>query len=661
MKVDRLFIFYLKITRLNTKSTVLIKTCIILLLSFVFESMTVAASTNKSVNIDNLIHQAKVKNLSTGPYWLALLHYTPSNNDSIGKSEVKSIDFFSSTEGAVDPEQELESILSAVLDTPNSDPNSHAQCKFVARYKWLKKMLDWDGINPPNVNCIKFNDFSKNNRIDSISMVYASGYLSNPGSYYGHPYIKFNTTNISGKNELLDTTVSFGAIIPDNENGLVYVVKGLFGGYIARYTDQQFYSFNHVYGENDLRDQWVYELNLTQDEVNQIVAYTWEILDKDFDYYFLKQNCALRMAELIELIINQPLLSDELPWSIPSTMFDYLVKINHNGTPLVKDVKWVPSRQKRFYLKYDELQQQDIEFLSEYIADHTDFNDKYFTDLDDKERIKILDSLIDYYEYLIIQNRADTSHYAKKRKVLIERAKFRANDFNPDPITKFRTIEADPPHEGPLPFLLQIGAFNNDQLGSGAKLRFRPAYFDHLSIDKGRIPNSTLSMMDVELIKLKQDITVRKVDFIYIENLNVSKTSLPGDGGLAWDFRLAYESRNFSCNDCQDFKLTGGLGKAFSLTHTSTLFFIADFFAESKFVDSENIGLWPRIGVITSPVAGWKSYLSTGRKSYINGEYSKEDVYRWENRFGNNRDWDLRLSYQKHIAEEYTFAISFYW
>ena len=137
------------------------------------------------------------------------------------------------------------------------------------------------------MRCPAYRAYAVNGEIESVSLVYATGYLSNPASFYGHILLKFNTRGGVLANELLDQSVNYGAAVPRGENPVVYILKGLFGGYDATFSNQQFFRFNHAYAENELRDLWEYVLRLHPDEIDQLVAHSWELLGRNFDYYFL--------------------------------------------------------------------------------------------------------------------------------------------------------------------------------------------------------------------------------------------------------------------------------------------------------------------------------------------------------------------------------------
>ncbi|MBI1422150.1 MAG: DUF4105 domain-containing protein [Gammaproteobacteria bacterium] len=631
----------------------------LLLPTFLLNSIANANTTNH-FDADSLIEQAKAKRLSERHYWHALVHYRHDSSTESGySSEIISPEFFLAKDGNRDPEAELEATLRALLKQPEANPNTHAQCRFVARYHWLRTSLDWRGITVPAVNCSEYAAWTHNNHIESLSLVFATGYLSNPASYYGHLLLKFNTERSVLPTDLLDESINFGAIIPDNENGLVYVLRGLFGGYKAGFSSDKFYKLNHLYAENDLRDLWEYKLNLTPDEVRQIADHTWELMGKNFTYYFIDKNCAYRMAELLELVVDQPLLPD-IPWSLPSDVFEHLMRVKHHGNPLVENVSRIPSRLNRFYDSYRLLDNQQKYALRQVVSDDAHFNSAQYQELKISAKVAVIDTLLDYYEFRIVSDKHNPVLLRNKRMVLIERAKL-PPETNLQPLADPNAQNAAPPHEGPLPDTLRVGVVHNNQYGDGVFLRIRPAYYDTLETDNGRISNSYLTMFDLSVFYLNDAFQLRKLDFVKVETLNASHTSLPGDGGLAWDFSVGIQSQDLACSNCSVVNIKGGFGKAVSIAPNFTLLGMLDFFGQSNHQEMGTLGVIPRIGILISAKPFWKTNLSLGEQRYLNGSHSKHTVIQWENRFGSSRNWDIRLAFQKQIASEYQISASYYW
>jgi len=234
------------------------------------------AQNNAPQSLNDALLVASEKQLSQKPDWLHLMQYI---NRVFGSpsSEIKSTNSFFANDGKRNPNNELNATISAMYEPVSlyGSSDDHPRCKFIARYDFLSQYINFpNSIN--SIECVKFKQWLDLTTLDSISLVFASGYFKNPASFYGHPLLKFNSGNESSS--LLDITINNGAIVPPNENPIVYMVKGVFGGYKAAFSDTKFYQINHNYSESDLRDLWEYQLDLTPEQQRRVVHYSWELL-----------------------------------------------------------------------------------------------------------------------------------------------------------------------------------------------------------------------------------------------------------------------------------------------------------------------------------------------------------------------------------------------
>ena len=99
-----------------------------------------------------------------------------------------------------------------------------------------------------------------------------------PASSFGHSLLRLNTEDGSASDGLVDLGVNFGALVPDGESTLVYVVKGLSGGYQAGFSDKPYYAHDLMYSRTEFRDMWDYALDLVDAERMMLVYHLWEIV-----------------------------------------------------------------------------------------------------------------------------------------------------------------------------------------------------------------------------------------------------------------------------------------------------------------------------------------------------------------------------------------------
>ncbi len=631
------------------------------LLLFGASKFSIAVASESSIDVRALVLQAESKGLVNHPYWIALMHYRRNGFMAKGEvvSEIISPDFFLSPFGRENSRAELAATLEAFFVPPDKDPDGHAQCRFIARYKWLRKSLDWEGITPPSVTCEQYNLWSLNEQINSLSLVFVSGYFENPASFYGHLLLKFNTNRKLSSGSLLDQSVNYGAIVSEDDNALEYMFRGVFGGYDATFSHAQFYRHNHNYGESELRDMWEYELALNKEEVEQIISHGWELLGNKFVYYFLNKNCAYQMAELLELVIDREIISRNIPWTMPVSIFERLVTIKRNEVPIVKKIRYIPSRQKRFYEQYSMLGSAQKNIVKSFVEAPSGLDVIDYQELSEIDKIEIVDTLIDYYEFRIVSKDDDIELKAIKHKLLIERIQLPSKELI---LTEGWQGES-PPHDGPLPGMIRSGIIHNSKFDYGIEVNMRPANYDFLSLSAGRPENSNLTMFDLSVIHADSKLWLRKLDIVNIEALNLSKTSLPDDGGYAWKIKFGFEGNDLSCdeNDCVVFNLIGGVGKALEISDSIVAYGMIEVNTQSHYQDFGTLGAAMKAVLVASPMEGWKTKVSIGNKKFMNGSRTSERLIGWENRFGSDRNWDVRIAYDKNVEREFKTAVSIYW
>lgn len=630
----------------------------LLLISFISVHSFVSAETAVS-NKKHLIASASSLSLHESAYWKALLHYTSRplvENGEEYLSEIKSEEFFLSEKGRTNAQLELNATINAFLAPIGDDVQKHARCIFPARYLWLKKHLP--SLNSPvDINqCDNYQTWSLGGNVDSISLVFANGYFKNPASYYGHILLKFNSDDESQQSsEFLAKSMDYGAILNNQDNAVAYIFKGIFGFYDAGFTHAHFYEKNHNYGEDELRDLWDYQLALEPEEVEMIVAHGWEVLGAKFQYFFTKKNCATAMADLIELVVNKPLYPRNQPWVAPVSVFMGIAETTHNGKSLVESITRIASRESRLKERYAQLGADEKDAI-EKIMGHENFvrildHEKLSTE----SKQRILETLLDYYQFLLVESPTDTKLKNKRKQVLLYSLTL------PVKAWEWRVNKKVPPHKGQKPTMLRVTAHEDEFSKQRESIRLRPAYFDFLNLKSGRAPYTQLSMLDTTLVHRDGNYAVEKIDLLNIETMNVSETGLDGEGGNAWKLRVGYEQYNDNCHNCGVYFFEAGYGKAKQLSDALLVYGLLDGRLQSNHQDSGLFSMSPRVGLIADFSDFWSSSISVQRRFDLDGSSATNNRIKWQNRFGSSSDWDIRMGVAKENKIEYELSYSHYW
>src|SRR5688572_16379463 len=132
---------------------------------------------------------------------------------------------------------------------------------------------------------------------EGLTMVFASYYLNNPASMYGHTFFEINRPDTRG---LLDYTINFAAY-PDTTNGILFAIKGLTGGYPGRFSTMPYYMKVQEYNNLESRDLWEYPLQLDSPSMDRLIRHLWEMGQASMGYYFFNKNCSYQLLPLLEV------------------------------------------------------------------------------------------------------------------------------------------------------------------------------------------------------------------------------------------------------------------------------------------------------------------------------------------------------------------------
>lgn len=600
---------------------------------------------NIQFTADKVSNIALNKNLDKHPQWLKLLHY--QNNIS----EIKSKDFFLSKNGHKSPTDELKSTIEGFLSPSLVDNNQHPQCQFPARLLWLKNHLGTKLI-VPEIQCPNLYKWQTDRPTSSMSLVFVTGYLGNPASFFGHLLMKFNLETGVVKNDspLLDTSYNFGAHSGPQDNPIKFITYGLFGGYQASFTEQVFYAHEFEYAENEQRELWEYELSLSDYDLALLRSHLWELKNKKFTYYFINGNCATQMAKFVGIVLDTPILVPNQPWDMPLDIFTSITKIKHQGKPLVKRTYKRESKYSRIYKKYINLDSHERSTAKNIITDLSTLDSPAFNDQNIDRKAKILSLLFDYYELTISDHDASESDIEqakqKKRALLLKRLSFPATELEWD------EIKSAPPHLAQNPQKVALSLGNNSELGTVGALQLRFAYYDFLALETARFKNSNASFFDAE-VRFNQDkIWLKKFDLFNVATLNTLQVDLFENDRFAWSTKFTIEQKDLSCNSCEKVRWYGAMGKATHIWEDISIYATPELMVDISDIHDSTMGV--NLGVLYTANSFWKTHLNVTPRATIEQLDQQDLVVNWENRFGSAHDWDIRLN----IAYDNAYDVS---
>lgn len=494
--------------------------------------------------------------LAQHPQWLTLLHYDEGHWRTPARSAVLDDDFFLSSTGRTDPLAELLATYRAFRRGDASKDAAH--CRFPARALWLARHTDVDP--DASASCSKWQNWKARQEDTSTGLVFATGYLGNPASFFGHLLLHLDSGPVSAhdsSNRLLDTSLNFGADVPPEDGMLTYITKGVFGGYQALFSQAPFYRNSTLYNEREMRDLWHYEIDLSDEQQQLLVAHLYEIMGRQYRYLFLIDNCASRIARLLDLFTDTPVSTSFSLWVDPESVVRALNEATIDGRPAVSGITHIPSRRLITEHHFNALAPREREAATHLASDINtlDLNSAAYMDLEQPSRQRVLEALGSFTAYRrslnSVNNLEHTDQTILAARIALPPGEAIGGLESPDPITDI-----------PPGARIQLKGSYLDNSEPTTVLSFRPMLYDLLESSASRMPNASLEVLSAELSLSSGKLSARKLDLFNVTNLYNNPLPRPETSNLAWHASAGWRQSALDCHGCLDRQISVLAGKS---------------------------------------------------------------------------------------------------
>ncbi|MEE2902664.1 MAG: DUF4105 domain-containing protein [Myxococcota bacterium] len=530
--------------------------------------------------------------------WINLLRYRVRSDGAVS-SYADTDNFFLSKKGKTDSRAELRATLEAFF-VKEKKQAQHPQCRFPARYRWLKKRLDFDTNQLVERECPRFEKWKSELDTHSVSLIFASAFLNNPASMYGHTFLRLNRKKRSSGSDLVAYTVSYAAT-RTTSNALFTAVLGLFGGFPGSFSTLPYYMKVSEYRDMENRDIWEYDLTLSSEEIARMVAHIWEVGPVGFDYFYLDENCSLHILALLD--VARPslrLMQDFATWVTPVDTIRSVLR----REKLVVETSFRPSRVQRMRAYAKVLSSEEQE-LAQAIGNRED--EKVFERLQPysaSRKALILDAAYEVFRYKNGEQLNDEQKFWE-RKLLLARGRTKV------PSQPIQVTKPSPPQSGHPTTTLSLG-FGQASTGEFMDILFRPALHDLLSDNRGYVRDSEINFVQMNFrIPLdKTGLFLERLDLFRVVSIAPVESI---QNRISWKLNIGakriYEAPCVE-SGCLEYTVEGGPGLAYrfegstSLTLYSFLDFGFGFSDAHRYVFEFDAG--SSAGLLWEPLPGWR-------------------------------------------------------
>lgn len=620
--------------------------CLFSLTAISQDTITGAGITvSSAAYLSGLQQQAVQKKLADRRTWQLLLKYNKRFTGSL-VSEADGMEFFNSPQGKTDAEAELLATLASFFVPLSAieTGKEHPQCNFPARFRWLNQQLGFDQTQLEIQKCDRLDRWLTTLDPVGVTLVFASYFMNNPASMFGHTLIRLDSKRAGKDGNLLNYGANYAAN-PDTENSFMYALKGLTGAFEGRFAIFPYYTKVQEYNNWESRDLWEYELRFTRDQLDMLVLHLWELGGTHFDYYYFQENCSYHILSLLEVANPDLHLRESFFFSVIPADTVKVVMAQEN---LVRKVVYRPAvlsqmNQKRLSMNIDEKEMLKGMIRTEMTPDSPAFNS-----LPVRSKVLLLNAYMDYLQYQSMQEKSDRD-VKIPYPVLLARSRLPAtSDEETDPVAHYFS---SPPHEGHGTDRLLVGVGHNKQ-EPFMEFAYRPTYHDLMAKDKGYDRHSEIIFMDFRLRYYLESERVRldQAKFLSITALNPYDAIF---GKYSWRGEVAIDTlRDRQCGYCNSLK--GNYGRGLSYRPDAFPSLLLFTFADIKTEIAPQLRQYFRLGGDVEVGAYYdvsqrlKIKLAGSYQMYFLGDTKRFFTTHFVTRYAASQNLDMRLELNRY-------------
>ena len=602
-----------------------------------FPLQNTAYATIDNIYLAELIEKSRQLQLAERPMWQKLVHYVPNLVFPGVHGLVDSPQFYNAPDGKYNPQSELEATLASFYsDIEESNEQQNPQCLFIARFAWLNQQLAFDQNRLPNHKCTRYQKWYSALNPSGLSLIFASAYLNNPSSMYGHTLMRVDAKDQDEHTRLLAYAINFAANTNES-NGLMFAVNGLFGGYPGAFSILPYYVKVREYSDFENRDLWEYQLNLLPEEMDRVLMHAWELGSTYFQYFFFDENCSYQLLSLLQVARPELDFTNQFQWwAIPADTLRVVTKQEN----IIQKVVYRPSSATTAKYRLKQLANSERDLTRKLSMRNLEVNDPILGALPVERAAAVLEASQDYVSYRRVTEKYDIVDSSVLTQQLLK-ARSHLNVISPSLEVPEPKAHPDKGH-GSSRVALGVGQSKSDNF---QELEARATYHDIMDNDHGYIRGAQIESFSINL--RHYDFGESRVErFTLIDILSLS----PRDKffqPMSWKVSAGWQ-RTQSLNGSEPlaFLLGGGAGGAWSNDKDTSLWYaLLDGSSQfsSSIVNGYALGAGASAGWLFDLRPSWRIHGYVRTLRYFLGQLDTSSTLGLEQRISLGKENAIRL------------------
>ncbi len=596
--------------------------------------------------VRTVIGQATRLHLHEEREWHVLVHYQKTLFGY--KSLIDDPKFFLAPDGLKNPESELEATIRGIFSTELS-ADTHPQCRFAARFAWLKTKLDIDERRLPEIECPRLKGVIEKIVPTGATLVFPTSHINSPASMFGHTLMTLQSGTGSA---LLSHAVNYTAVT--NETfGPVYAVKGLLGYYPGYFSILPYYAKIQEYSDFDHRDIWEYHLNFSEEELHTMLLHIFELDYIYSDYYFFGENCSYNLLYLFDVARPSLTLTDRFYRRFPFWVIPIDTVRGAWESGMIAKVEYRPSRSSMIKYIASQLPEESRKFAVALARGDESIQHLLERGIPDEEKIKICDLASEYTQYRYSKEYTTKEEYSS---TFIAMLSARSKLGKPE-ASEYHVPAPAHPENGHLSNRVAVGAGvmkKGEDVDYFQQIKLRPSYHTLLDDDRGYVEGGQIVFADVTIryYDLDRRLELNNVDFIDIASISPRDEFFKS---ISWKIKTGI-SRTL-LDDSRDplaFYLSPGGGFAFRAWPGGIFYimFESEVDAGPALRDDYSVGIGGSTGILSKICKHWKLHLYARGIGHFLGEKRGDIRFTASQGFFPSTNTSITLDCSRSIVQE---------
>ncbi|MCO5114724.1 MAG: DUF4105 domain-containing protein [Bdellovibrionaceae bacterium] len=450
-------------------------------------------------------------------------------------------------------------------------------CKYPARYFYLNQK----GLLPSvdYTHCQDLQEFLKRAPIQEISIMFAAESLTQPASIVGHSFLKIS--GLDDEKIKREHAISFFTRM-DDVNAVTLFIQSFLTGKKGYYVLGPLSESIDYYIKKEGRTLWEYKLKFSEEELEFLRLYLFELKNIKFKYYFHGFNCATLLQQILLSVYPEIDKAGHL-WVTPLDLVKSLYQHDRVEERVIyPNSGWL-------------LRQLDQEKVSSYQKDSAE-------NFSEKDKAITYHRLKAKQNYLFERHKLSFKEYKSQTQKLDEDFE----DHKDYDQLSFENLK------GPEHTVQDSQIYFGATRSSGGHMLYRlsllPLSHQLFNASKGRAFESEVKLLGVDLAYLEDDgFRLRELNLFKIQTYS---THNKVTGGLSGQFDLSFKhnAQNLFLEDKKRLEITTSLGKTFRL-HPDIDFYLWP--SVNVFISDKTDFIFnPQTGLILREIFNMKTLMS---------------------------------------------------